>query len=269
MGSAIFDPQHALGEFGRERAGAGALLVEAFGAAAFDIAAAGHEIGVAALQQGQHLGQLRLVMLQVGIDHRGIGRARGQNALDAGAGQPAPSDPANAADPADPAAPAPAPRPGAVRGIVIDENDLPGDAGKRRLQPAKQRGDVVPLVEGRDDDRKLRRSNRLRRAFGARSDGFIHAASVYPIAPGEAKAQSERARKSEADESGPERAQKCQRPRTEGARTSGAAELFSGRPSAGAMKHRRRRWRLNRDDRRFRKGHLRLPAGRGLTAAPP
>jgi hypothetical protein len=28
---------------------------------------------------------------------------------------------------------------------------------------------------------------------------------------------------------------------TEGARTSGAAELFSGRPSAGAIKHQRRR----------------------------
>src|SRR5258708_40186520 len=44
-------------------------------------------------------------------------------------------------------------------------------------------------------------------------------------------------------------AQKCQRPRTEGAGTSGAAELFRGRPSAGAMKHRRRRWMLAGDDR--------------------
>src|SRR6266567_6797095 len=40
--------------------------------------------------------------------------------------------------------------------------------------------------------------------------------------------------------------QKCQRPRTTGARTSGAAELFRGRPSAGAIKHQRRRWNPNR-----------------------
>src|SRR5882672_10593082 len=53
---------------------------------------------------------------------------------------------------------------------------------------------------------------------------------------------------------GPKQPRKCQRPRTEGARTSGAALLFSGRPSAGAMKHRRRRWKSNGDGRRVPHG---------------
>ena len=51
MGSAISTLQHALGDFGRERADAGAPLVETVGAAALDIAAADHEFGLAALQQ--------------------------------------------------------------------------------------------------------------------------------------------------------------------------------------------------------------------------
>src|SRR5713226_10068785 len=57
-----------------------------------------------------------------------------------------------------------------------------------------------------------------------------------------------------APSNGPNGAPKCQRPRTTGARTSGAAELFSGRPSAGAMKHRRRRWMQDRDDRDVSQG---------------
>ena len=150
------DPQHALGHFGGERAGAGALPVEAVGAAAFDVAAADHEIGLAALQQRQHLRQLGLVMLQVGVDHRGAGRAGGQDALDAGAGQAAPPDPPDAADPAILPRQLAHDLPGAVGGIVVDEDDFPGDAGERRLQPPVQLGDVVALVEGGDDDRKLR-----------------------------------------------------------------------------------------------------------------
>ena len=73
--------------------------------------------------------------------------------------------------------------PGAVGGIVIDKDDFPGHAGERGLQPPEQRGDVVALVEGGHDHRKLRQTRGLRRVFGARSDGFIHAASVYPQPP--------------------------------------------------------------------------------------
>src|SRR5258707_1186238 len=144
---------------------------------------------IATLEQRQHFWQLRLVMLQVGIDHGGAGRARCQDALDASAGQAAPADPPDTADAGILPRQAPHQVPGAVGGIVIDEDDFEGNACERRLQPLKQRGDVVALVEGGDDDRKLSQCGGLRRVFGARSDGFIHAASVYPIAPGEAKAQ--------------------------------------------------------------------------------
>ena len=142
------DPQHALCHFGGKRTGAGALPVETVGAAALDIAAADHKVEVTGLQQCQHPGELGFVMLQVGVDHRGIGRARRQNALDTGAGKAAPTYPSDTAD-------APIlPRqlshhlPGAVGGIVIDEDDLPGDAGQCRLQPPEQRGDVVALKVG-------------------------------------------------------------------------------------------------------------------------
>ncbi len=80
------DPQHALGDFGGQRTCPGPLLVKAVGAAAFDIAAADHEIGLATLQQGQHDRQLRLVVLQVGIDDRSTRCARCQNAFDTGPG---------------------------------------------------------------------------------------------------------------------------------------------------------------------------------------
>ena len=188
------DPEHALGDFGRQLTGAGALLVETVGAAALDIAAADHEVEFATLQQLQHGRQLRLVMLQIGVDHGGARRARCQNALDAGAGQAAPSDPPDAADAGILPRQPPQHFPGAVRGIVIDEDGFKGDAGERGLQPPKQRSDVVALVEGGDDDRKLRRNSGLRRGFGGPLDGFIHAASVYPIASGEAKGGREKPR---------------------------------------------------------------------------
>ena len=169
------DAQHALCHLGGELTGAGALLVETVGAAALDIAAADHEIGPAGLEQPQHFRQLRLVMLQVGVDHCGARRAGRENPLDAGAGQAAPPDPPDAANAGILPRQAAHHVPGAVGGIVVDENDFPGHAGKRSLQPVEQRGDVVALVEGGDDDRKLRGCDRPRRAFGARSDGFIHA----------------------------------------------------------------------------------------------
>ena len=91
------DLQHAPGNLGCQRACTGALLVEAVGAAALDIAAADHEFRLTALQQGDHLRQLRFVVLQIGVHDRRIGGARGKNALDAGARQAAPADPPDAA----------------------------------------------------------------------------------------------------------------------------------------------------------------------------
>src|SRR5450631_2308458 len=81
--------------------------------------------------------------------------------------------------------------PGAVGGIIVDEDNFPGDSGERGLQPPQQRGDVVAFVEGGDDDRKLRQTGGLRRIFGARSDGFIHAASLYPQPQGKPRRSSE------------------------------------------------------------------------------
>src|SRR5437868_7754893 len=136
--------------------------------------------------------------------------------------------------------------------MVIDEDDLPGETSERGFQSPKQRGDVIALVESRNDNRKLEHRNDLRRALG---DGFVHAVSVYPIASGEAKgkpSQSAIAKKRvKKDQNSPK---KCQRPRTEGARTSGAAELFSGRPGAGAIKHRRRRSKSHKNDRGLLQG---------------
>ena len=146
------DAQHALCHFRRKGAGAGPVLIETIGAAALDIAAADHELGGAALQQRQHLWQLRLVMLKVGIHHRGIGRAGGEDALDAGARQAAPADPADAADPAVLPRKLPHDLPGTVGGVVVDIDDFPSDAFERRLQLAEQLGDVVALLVSGDDN---------------------------------------------------------------------------------------------------------------------
>ncbi len=148
MGSAISTFSACLRHLGRERAGARALLVKTLGLVAFDIAAADHEIGLAAREQQQHLRQLRLVMLEVGVDHGGIGRARGEDALDAGAGQAAPSDAADTAHPAVLLRQLAHHVPGAVGRIVVDEHDLPGSrCPARRLQPPVQHRDVVALVD--------------------------------------------------------------------------------------------------------------------------
>ncbi len=68
-------------------------------AAARHIAGGGHQIGLIARQPGQHGGQHLFVMLQVGVDHRHIGRRRRQHALDAGPRQAPPPHPAQAAHP--------------------------------------------------------------------------------------------------------------------------------------------------------------------------
>ena len=71
--------------------------------------------------------------------------------------------------------------PGAVRRIVVDKNGFEREAGQRLFQPPKQRGDIVPLVEGRDNDRKIRQTNDLRWIPVPHWRSVIHDASVYPI----------------------------------------------------------------------------------------
>ena len=150
------DPQHTLGHLGRERAGASPLTVETIRAAALDVAAADHEIEFATLQQREHFRQLRLVVLQIGVDHRRVWRTRGQDALDAGARQAAPPDPSDAAHATILARKRAQDLPGAIRRIVVDKDGFERNASQRLFQPPKQRGDIVPFVEGRDNDRKLR-----------------------------------------------------------------------------------------------------------------
>ena len=41
---------------------------------------------------------------------------------------------------------------GAVRGVVVNEYCLPGDAAEHGAQPRNQGGDIIVFVEGRDDD---------------------------------------------------------------------------------------------------------------------
>src|SRR5947209_8190338 len=74
-------------------------------------------------------------------------------------------------------------------------------------------------------------------------------------APGDSKAQrpKDRLGRGKTRQNSPK---KCQRPRTTGARTSGAALSFRGRPGAGAMKHRRHRYKLDRNDQVICKGLL-------------
>ena len=239
---------HGIGDGNRERApgdgsckGAGArpAPVETVGAAAFDIAAADHELGLPALQQREHLRQLRLVMLQVGVHHGGIGRAGGEDAFDAGARQAAAADAADAADAAVLSRETAHHLPGAVRRIVVDEDHFPGDAGERGLELAIKLGHIVALVEGGDDDRKRRQVGACLRRVSARSDGFIHARSVYPPHPAMPSCQKPGSAGPNAPKSA-EKGPKCQRPRTTGARTSGAALLLRGRPGDGALKHRHR-----------------------------
>ena len=161
---------------------ASALAVETVRAAALDVTAADHEIEFTTLEQREHFRQLRFVMLQIGVDHSRARRARGQNALDAGAGQAAPSDPADAADPAVLARERTQDFPGTVGGIVVDKNGLKRDCGQRPFQPPEQRDHIVPLIEGRDNDRKLRKANGLCWVPRSRLRSVIHDASVYPIA---------------------------------------------------------------------------------------
>ena len=181
------DLEGASGDLSCKLTGPCPLLVETVGAAALDIAAADHEFRLAAPQQLDHLRQLRFVMLQIGVDDSRIGAARGQNALDACTRQSAAPDPADTADAGILPRQPPHHFPGSVRGIVIDKDHFPGNAGQRGLQPPIQHGDVVTLVEGRHNDRKLRQTG-LRRGFGARIDGVIHDRQRISAAARHAKA---------------------------------------------------------------------------------
>jgi hypothetical protein len=115
------------------------------------VAAGDHEVGAVLAQELQHGRQQGLIVLQVGVDDGDEGRGAGQGALQHRAGE------ASAADAAQALHPAVLPRQGldllrrAVRGVVIDEDHLPGDGLERRIELGHQGPDVGEFVEGWGD----------------------------------------------------------------------------------------------------------------------
>src|SRR5260370_103912 len=158
---------------------------------------------------------------------------------------------------------------GGIGRIVVEEDDFKGDAGERGLQAPKQRQDVVTLVEGGNDDRKRGQSDGLRGVLGARSDGFIHEGQAYICAVGGSQGGAPKPGGRTGEKTGQKKAPKCQRPRTERPRPAGAADLFGGRPSAGAISHRRRGWVLHRRDPDLPQEAISAATGYCGTSLPP
>ena len=129
--------------------------LQSFRARAVLVAAADDDIEALVLELREHRAEHRVVVLQVAVHHREIRGRRRQDALDAGARQAAPAEPAD-----DPHAPVAGGDPAgdigsAVRRIVVDEDDLPGNVPERMRQPLDDHRHVRRLVEGRHDHGQL------------------------------------------------------------------------------------------------------------------
>ena len=118
-------------------------------------ARADDDIGVVLLEGLEHIEQQRLVVLQVGIHDGEVRRLGRQHSLDAGPGQSAPAQPADATDMRVLRADLPRLRRGIVWKIVVDENDLPADVDKRAVEALDQDRDVGAFIERRNDDREI------------------------------------------------------------------------------------------------------------------
>ncbi len=150
-----FGLQHTLRQRGGQPAQPGPQCRPLANAAAADVATADHHVHLRVAQFIEHQGKARLVVLQVGVDHRDQRRGRGQHAFDARRRQSAPAD---AQQPAHARILLRHRRhslAGVVRRIVIDEDHLPVDAGQRGGEPCAQFDHIGGLVEGGDDDRQL------------------------------------------------------------------------------------------------------------------
>ena len=168
------DAEQALRQRGREAACVFAARARQSGRrAAGHVAARDREIGVAT-QPVQHGGEQPLVMLQVGVHHGDVARLAGEHALDAGAGKAAPPDAADAAHAPVRLADRARGRRGAVGRVVVDENDLPVDAGERARELLHQQRNVVALLERRNDDAQLRAPGASRRPPARRALGKPH-----------------------------------------------------------------------------------------------
>ena len=96
-------------------------------------------------------------MLQVGVHDRQVTRLAREHPLEAGAGETAAADAANAAHAAVGFADRARGRRAPVRRIIVDEYHLPIVAGENAAEPRDQDRNVGFLVEGRHDDREFRR----------------------------------------------------------------------------------------------------------------
>src|SRR5438105_1374510 len=83
---------------------------------------------------------------QTTIHHRRVGRRAAENAFDAGRGQAAPADAMQYPDIALAARQSAHDVGGPVRRIVVDEDDLPGDAGQRLIEALYDERNIVALV---------------------------------------------------------------------------------------------------------------------------
>ena len=147
-------------QIGCEPAAKRALRRQGRSRSAVAVAGPDHHIGRVTAQQPQHRQQQCLVVLQVAVHHRNILRLACENAFQAGARQAASSDPAHAADTGicgrDPLRCLR----GAIGGIVIDDDELPSHIRQSGLEHVDEQRNVVPLIEGRNDDAEL--GSRLR-----------------------------------------------------------------------------------------------------------
>ena len=141
----------------RPAAHARTLLRQPRGRAAIEVAAGDGNVGAAGAQAFEHVGEHGLVMLQVGVHDRQVARLAREHPLEAGAGETAAADAANAAHAAVGFADRARGRRAPVRRIVVDEYHLPIVAGENAAEPRDQDRNVGLFVEGRHDDREFRR----------------------------------------------------------------------------------------------------------------
>ena len=106
------------------------------------IAAGDREIGAPVAQRAPASRQQPLVVLQVGVHHRDVAGLARQHALDAGAGEAAPADAADAADAAVALADRARGRGGAVRRVVVDEDDFPVARRRACAEPLDQERNI-------------------------------------------------------------------------------------------------------------------------------
>ena len=121
------------------------------GIAGAGVARGNHKIG-AAFDFGEHARQQPFIVLQIAVDdgdHLACGR---QHAFDHGAGKTAPANAADGAHAAVMFASLPHQMRGSIGTIVVDEDDLPSDTGKRGIEGCDHRVDVLGLAVCRDDD---------------------------------------------------------------------------------------------------------------------